>query len=175
MVFLGDNGDKNIFNTTSIMRGSITDLVPGSYNDMGSIFISSNREISSGTGLSKNERLQFIPRTCFKSIYEAAFSGLGQDASPRNKLGQPLATVCVWQPFSEAPAIAILDMQRTGTSQEKHDVRGFVLSGGEQDSALESYLLTEVVEAWAKSESEVVAAQMYCCTVIQTQPCRGQY
>ena len=154
LVFHGDSRDTNIFNTTSIMRGSITDLVPGSYNDMGSVLIAGNREVSHGTGLSRNERLQFIPMTCFKSIYEAAFSGLGEDASPRNKHGQPLATVCVLQPFSETSSIAIHDMQRTGTSQEKHDVRGFILSGGDQDSALESYLLTEIVDAWTKSEIE---------------------
>ena len=138
------------------MRGSITDLAPGSYSEMTTVFMSSDRDSNNGQCLSKNERLQFLPRSCFQTIYETAFCGLGQDATPRNKHGQPLATVCVLQPFSETSSIAILDMQRAvGTSQEKHDVRGFVVCGGDQNSKLDTYLLQELVEAWVKSEIDV--------------------
>ena len=63
------------------MRGSITDLDPGTYKDM-SNWANANIETSwkdGASALSKNQRMQFIPRASFKHILEAAFDGLPQN------------------------------------------------------------------------------------------------
>ena len=104
------------------MRGSLTDLDPGS--DAGMTTCTTNRGEKDGHGLSVNERLQFIPKSSFFRIYESAFDGLKQITEPaiaKNKLGQPLATIFILQPFSMASVEAILDTQNISHT-EKCDV-----------------------------------------------------
>ena len=65
LLFHGDSRNDNIFSMSSIMRGSITDLDPGTYKDMWNM-TSNNIEASGGDGsgdrnLSRNQRLQFLP------------------------------------------------------------------------------------------------------------------
>ena len=109
-----------------------------------------------GKGLSQSERLQFIPKSSFQRIFETAFDGLKQITEPamaKNKLGQPLATIFILQPFSMASVEAILETQKISNT-EKCDVRGFVLETN-NDRGTETNIKQVIVEMWAKKELNI--------------------
>ena len=107
------------------------------------------------SALSKNQRMQFIPRASFKHILEAAFDGLPQNqncVSAKNVHGQPLAAFCTWQPYTDACVGAVLDMQKEASTktEQKCDLRSFILDTDEQRN-LKPELLAQVVEMWSNN------------------------
>ena len=107
------------------------------------------------SALSKNQRMQFIPRVSFKHILEAAFDGLPQNqncVSAKNVHGQPLAAFCTWQPYTDACVGAVLDMQKEASTktEQRCDLRGFILDTDEQRD-LKAELMGQVVEMWSNN------------------------
>ncbi len=161
LLFAGDGREKSIFYTASLMRGSITDLDPASYKEM-QLPPTADKDVAAphGEGMSKNQRLAFLPRTSFKAIFKAAFDGLREITSPeiaKNQKGQPLAAICMWEPYAEAAPGAVLDLQRDACCkpQESCDVRGLILDTKQSLDQTKASLLSEVVDIWCKNEFQI--------------------
>ncbi len=161
LLFAGDSRESSIFHTASLMRGSITDLDPACYRDMQLPHgLDGDAPSVHGAGLSRNQRLQFLPRASFKAIFKAAFDGLTAITDPaiaKNEKGQPLAAICMWQPFSDAAPGALLDLQREASikPQQSCDVRGLILDTKGSSEQSKATLLSEVVDAWSKNELQI--------------------
>lgn len=149
----------NIFSMSSIMRGSITDLDPGTYKDMYNTTINnieaSGDDGSDGRNLSRNQHLQFIPRASFKCILEAALDCLPQiqnPASAKNLQGEPLAAFCTWQPCTDACVGVVLDLQKEASTKTEQtcDLRSLILETDEQRN-LKPEVLAQVIEAWSNN------------------------
>ena len=130
VAFCGTSRETNIFAASDLLKGSLTELTPATYNQMTGVTL--DGEERRGNALSISARLQYIPPETFVKIIETAFEKIDESTTADgvgaavNKDGQPLVATSFLEPNSASVLDAVFQLQQQQPNG-KFDLRAIVI------------------------------------------------